>query len=96
MEVTPIIFILGIVLGVAAILTSAAASEGDKQRIRQHLVERGTADIFISRAWTPGDRATHTYDVAFIDSQGEQRRTRCKIRRIGWFSGREIDWEDPV
>jgi hypothetical protein len=32
--------------------------------------------------------------VAFTDSQGEQRRTRCKIRRPGWFT--EIDWQNPV
>ncbi len=96
MGVTPIIFILGIVLVTAAILAGAAASQGDQQRIRQHLVERGATDIFISKAWTPGARATHTYDVAFIDSQGAQRRTRCKIRRPGWSANPEIDWQDPV
>lgn len=96
MEAIPIIFILGIVLVVAAILASAAASQGDQQRIRQHLVERGATDIFISKAWTPGGRGTNTYDVAFTDGQGEQQRTRCKVRRIGWFGNPEIDWEDPV
>lgn len=96
MEVTPIIFILGIVLVVAAILASAAASGGDQQRVRQHLVERGATDIFISKAWTPGDRGTNTYDVAFTDSQGEQRRTRCKVQRNGWFGAPEIYWEDPI
>jgi hypothetical protein len=96
MEATPIIFILGIVLVVAAILASAAASGGNQQRIRQHLVERGATDIFISKAWTPDDKAANTYDVAFTDSQGEQRRTRCQVRRIGWFGNPEIDWEDPV
>jgi hypothetical protein len=96
MGATPIIFILGIVLVAAAILASAAASQGDQQRIRQHLVERGATDIFISKAWTPGDRATNTYDVAFTDSQGEQRRTRCQVHRAGWFGNPEIDWEDPL
>lgn len=96
MGATPIIVILGIVLVVAAIFASAAASEGDKRRINQHLIERGATDIFISRAWTPGDRDTSTYDVAFTDSQGEQRRTRCQVRRVGWFGNPEIDWEDPV
>jgi hypothetical protein len=96
METTPIIFLLGIVLVVAAILASAAASGGDQQRIRQHLVERGATDIFISKAWTPDDGNADTYDVAFTDSQGRQRRTRCQVRRIGWFGNPEIDWEDPV
>lgn len=96
MEATPIIVILGIVLVVAAILASAAASEGNQQRIRQHLVERGATDIFVSKAWTPGDRGTNTYDVAFTDSQGEQRRTRCKVRRVGWFGNPEVGWEDTV
>jgi len=96
MEGAPIIVILGIVLAVAAILASAAASGGNQQRIRQHLVERGATDIFISKAWTPGDKDTNIYDVAFTDSQGEQRRTRCKICRSGWFSVQEIYWEDPV
>jgi len=96
MEGAPIIVILGIVLVVAAILASAAASGGNQQRIRQHLVERGATDIFISKAWTPGDKDTNIYDVAFTDSQDEQRRTRCKIRRIGWFGNQEIEWKDPV
>jgi hypothetical protein len=96
MDSTPIIFILGIVLIVAAIFVSAAASDRDKRRINQHLVERGATDIFISRAWAPGDRDTSTYDVAFTDSQGEERRTRCKIRRFGWFRDGEIYWKDPV
>lgn len=43
-----------------------------------------------------GDRDTNTYDVAFTDSQGEQRRTRCKIRRFGWFGDGEVYWRDPV
>jgi hypothetical protein len=84
------------VLVAAAILAGAAASQGDQQRIRQHLVERGATDIFVSKAWTPGDRAPNTYDVAFTDSLGQQRRTRCKIRRSGWFANPEIDWQDPV
>ncbi|MBN1979045.1 MAG: hypothetical protein JW918_16715 [Anaerolineae bacterium] len=96
MEATPIIFLLGIVLAAAAILASAAASGGDRQRIRQHLVERGATGIFIAKAWTPGDRGTNTYDVAFTDSQGEQRRTRCQVRRNSWFGNPEIDWEDTV
>lgn len=96
MEGAPIIVILGFVLVVAVILASAAASGGNQQRIRQHLVERGAADIFISKAWAPGDRGTNTYDVAFTDSQGEQRRTHCQVRRVGWFGNPEIDWEDPV
>jgi hypothetical protein len=96
MEATPIIVILGIVLIVAAILGSLAASGKDKQRINQHLVERGATDIFISKAWTPGDRGTNTFDVAFTDSQGEQRKTRCKIRRVSWFGDDEIYWMDPV
>lgn len=96
MEATPIIVILGFVLVVAAILASAAASQGDRQRIRRHPVERGATDIFISKAWTPGDRGTNTYDVAFTDSQGEQRRTRCQVHRVGWFGNPEVGWEDPV
>ena len=96
MEATPIIFLLGIVLMAAAILASAAASGGNQQRIRQHLIERGATDIFISKAWTPRDRGTNTYDVAFTDSQGEQRRTRCQVRRVNWFGNPEIDWENPV
>jgi hypothetical protein len=96
MEATPIIFLLGIVLVVVAILASAAASQGDQQRVRQYLVERGATDIFISKAWAPGDRSTNTYDVAFTDGQGEQRRTRCQVRRVSWFGNPEIDWEDPV
>jgi hypothetical protein len=96
MEATPIIFIFGIVLVVAAILANAAASGGNQQRIRQHLVERGATDIFISKAWAPGSKGTNIYDVAFIDSQGEQRRTRCQVRRVNWFGNPEIDWEDPV
>lgn len=96
MEGTPFVFIFGIVLIVAVIFVSAAASGRDKQRINQHLVERGATDIFISKAWAPGDRDTSTYDVAFADSQGEQRQTRCKIRRFGWFRDGEIYWKDPV
>jgi hypothetical protein len=96
MEGTPIIAILGIVLVAVVILASLAASGKDKQRINQHLVERGATDIFISRAWAPGDRDTNTYDVAFTDNQGEQRQTRCKIRRIGLFRDGEIYWKDPV
>jgi hypothetical protein len=96
METTPIIFILGIVLVVAAIFVNAAASDRDKRRINQHLVELGATDIFISKAWAPGDRDTNTYDVAFTDSQGEQQRTRCEIRRVRWFDDGEIYWQDPV
>jgi uncharacterized protein (DUF58 family) len=96
MGIAPVVLILGIVLVAAAILASAAASGENQQRIRQHLVERGATDIFISKAWTPGDRGTNTFDVAFTDSQGEQQRTRCQVRRVGWFGNPEIDWEDPV
>jgi hypothetical protein len=96
MGAVPIIVIFGIVLVVTAILASATASQGDQQRIRQHLVERGAIDIFISKAWAPDDRGTNTYDVAFTDGQGEQRRTRCKVRRVGRPGNPEIDWEDPV
>ena len=95
METTPIIFILGIVLIVATIFVSAAASDRDKRRINQHLIDQGATNIFISKAWTPGDRDTKIYDVAFTDSQGEQRRTRCKIH-AGWLRDKEIYWEDSV
>ena len=94
METTPILFILGVVLVTAVIFVSAAASDRDKRRINQHLIEQGATDIFISKAWTPGNRDTNTYDVAFTDSQGEQRRTRCKIR-VGFRDG-EIYWNDPA
>jgi hypothetical protein len=96
MEATPIVVIFGIVLAAAAILASAAASGGNRQRIRQHLVERGATDIFISKAWTSGEGNANTYDVAFTDGQGEPRRTRCQVRQVGWFGNPEIDWEDPI
>jgi hypothetical protein len=96
MEATPIILIFGIVLVAAVILAGAAASQQDQQRIRQHLVERGATDIFISKAWRDDDQSVDTYDVAFTDSEGEQRRTRCHVRRSGWAGRGEIDWQDPV
>ena len=34
--------------------------------------------------------------IAAGDGQGEQRRTRCKVRRVGQPDNPEIDWEDPV
>jgi hypothetical protein len=95
MGITPIILILGILLVAAAILVGASASEGEKQHIRQYLVEQRATEIFISKAPTTGDGGTNTYDVAFTDAQGEEQRTRCTLRR-GLRAGKEIEWQDPI
>jgi hypothetical protein len=89
--------VLGIVLVVVVMLMNASNIEKDKRRIRNYLIARGMADIVVSRARSRDGGDHNTYDVAYTDERGQQKRTRCKIRHLSWTGDQDgIYWRDPI
>ncbi|WP_348251907.1 hypothetical protein [Leptolyngbya sp. FACHB-1515] len=86
----PIVWILAVLL---VVLWMYFQSEDHKKRIIHALQVRGARDITVSTRWFDGDKTTSTYDVTYINQQGQSCQTVCKIS-TGFFSDPEIFWRD--
>ncbi|NJL22614.1 MAG: hypothetical protein HC895_20255 [Leptolyngbyaceae cyanobacterium SM1_3_5] len=87
----PVVWILAILL---VVWWMYSQSETHKTRIIHALQVRGARDITVSARWFDGDKGTNTFDVTYVNQQGQFCKTVCKIG-LGVLSDPEIFWRDP-
>ena len=84
---------LFVMIFAVSLLISYLFAEAQKTHVRRSLTDAGCTPVSISWRFFGGNRGSFTYDVVYLDRNGMEQTTSCKVNSGVIFGGNDVYWK---
>jgi hypothetical protein len=85
-----------VIIVIMSFLFAYMRAEWQKSQVADALDEAGATDYAISWRLFDFDKGNNTFDVSFVDRDGNAQTAICKIRSGFLFGSRDLFWNQPL